>query len=268
MSKKPPRKEDFEPSEDDLSQIADALEPFGSFNNYDAVKVALGNKKRGIVAGGNNHRAGVRTTATGGYTNPQRLKVMLRRAKALELRRAGFTYEEIAARPELPYKGNTGRVAADMRELLNQVIEVPAKDVLGIELSRLDAMTQTLWKKCREGDLPSIDRLLRVMRHRQDLLGLAAPVRHEVVTKDHMDKEVERLLNEFNRMSEGTNFSEEDLNNDDLLGVPAAESFAATKEANSEGGTRGVQGKTPNGKTQRPEDKPITMRSANGKRQM
>jgi hypothetical protein len=46
--------------------------------------------------------------------------------------------------------------------------------VRDLELQRLDALYLKAWEAVEEGDLPSIDRCLRIMERRAKLLGLDA----------------------------------------------------------------------------------------------
>jgi hypothetical protein len=49
-----------------------------------------------------------------------------------------------------------------------------AEHVRALELQRLDALYLKAWEAVEEGDLPSIDRCLRVQERRAKLLGLDA----------------------------------------------------------------------------------------------
>lgn len=105
-------------------------------------------------------------------TTRSRIDVARRRAKLLELRRAGLTYAEIVRdHPDLGYR-SPAAAAQDGVRAINAVLSDPARDVLALELSRLDALTQGLWPKARRGDNLSVDRVLRVMERRAKLLGL------------------------------------------------------------------------------------------------
>lgn len=135
---------------------------------------------------------------------PRSLDAMLRRAKALELRRAGFSWDEIANRKSLGYD-NGRRAQRDVMRLLSQMIDTPAQEVLALELSRLDAITQALWQQVRNGELAAVDRLLNAMRMRQELLGLhKINITQTVVTVSELDKEIERLTADMKKYDEGS----------------------------------------------------------------
>ena len=116
----------------------------------------------------------------------QHLEALNRYMQALELRRAGATYSQIA--DTLGYATAAGAqkaVEAGIREVLQE----PAQGVLELELSRLDAMLTTLWPKMRQGDMAATDRILRIMDRRARYLGLDAPERHEIGVHGTVDHE-------------------------------------------------------------------------------
>jgi uncharacterized protein (DUF2267 family) len=109
--------------------------------------------------------------------------------QAVELRKAGLGYDEIA--DKLGYANRGGAYKAVRAALLAAVRE-PAEEVLALELARLDAMLAGIWLDARKGNVLKIDRALRIMQRRADLLGLDAPKRVEVVRS-----EAERLAKEY-----------------------------------------------------------------------
>lgn len=102
-------------------------------------------------------------------TSPRRLDVAARRARALELRRAGVRYADIAA-----WLGYRSRSAAcqDVTRALDGIIREPGEEVLAAELDRLDRMLTGLWPAARSGDVQAVDRVLRIMDRRARYLGL------------------------------------------------------------------------------------------------
>jgi hypothetical protein len=101
----------------------------------------------------------------------RRIEAAERQAKALELRKAGHTFEEIAQ--FLGYKGFEGAYKA-VKAGLKRVCREPAEEVRTLELARLDKLLTVLWPKAITGDPESIDRVLKVMHRRASLLGLDA----------------------------------------------------------------------------------------------
>jgi hypothetical protein len=103
----------------------------------------------------------------------RRIKAAERQLEALNLRRAGMGYQEIAR--QLGYKGPNGSWHA-VHAALRRAVREPADAVRKVELSRLDALLAAIWDKATlQADGESIDRCLRIMRRRSELLGLDAP---------------------------------------------------------------------------------------------
>lgn len=97
-----------------------------------------------------------------------------RRRQALELRKAGATYQQIAK--QLKYAGK-GNVCRDIERAIAEITTEPAEDVKKIELARLDALLVGIWTKASKGDPMLIDRVIRIMDRRAKYLGLDAPVK-------------------------------------------------------------------------------------------
>jgi hypothetical protein len=104
-----------------------------------------------------------------------------KRRKALELRKAGATYEQIADQLKLPNKSVSYKL---VKAAIKAIIREPAEEVLRLELERLDAMLLGCWSRAKTGDSAAIDRALRIMERRAAYLGLDAPKRNEHTGKD------------------------------------------------------------------------------------
>ena len=103
-----------------------------------------------------------------------RIDSVEKKRKALELRKAGASYEQIAEM--LGYRSKSGAykaVSLALRDLLRE----PADSVRKLELSRLDDMLMGIWPRVRSGDVLAIDRALKLAERRAKLLGLDAPVK-------------------------------------------------------------------------------------------
>jgi hypothetical protein len=88
---------------------------------------------------------------------------------ALHLRASGATYKQIAQALDLP------NVMAAWRLVTVEVdnaIRESAREVLGLELTRLDRMLMAVWADAIQGDPPSIDKALKIEDMRCRLLGL------------------------------------------------------------------------------------------------
>lgn len=95
-----------------------------------------------------------------------------RRRKALELRKSGATYDQIANALHYTDRSNA---AKDVKRAILEIIEEPAKDVLSLELARLDALLLGVWQKAKTGDVAALDRAIKIMDRRSAYLGLDAP---------------------------------------------------------------------------------------------
>lgn len=100
-------------------------------------------------------------------------------AQALELRRAGKSYPEIAAALGVATSHAHRLVEEGMTDARSQV-GAEAAQLRSEEISRLDAMLQGLWPAARKGGVTAVDRVLKIMERRARLLGLDSPVRAAV----------------------------------------------------------------------------------------
>src|SRR5579862_738253 len=101
--------------------------------------------------------------------SPRRLNVADKRRKALELRKAGASFESIAQ--ELGFANKGGAYKAVMAALDNTARE-PAHQVRKLELERLDRLYLSVWPPALKGDGKSLDRCLQISRQRASLEGL------------------------------------------------------------------------------------------------
>lgn len=106
------------------------------------------------------------------------IELMERRQFAVELRKAGTSYRDIAQMVALEYKlPNYDHTTAlrDVRAAMLDVqtqMEEDAKAVLAMELLRLDHLQAGLWTKATDGNETAVNLVLRVMAARAELLGL------------------------------------------------------------------------------------------------
>lgn len=106
-------------------------------------------------------------------TSPKAIKAAEMGLRALELRKAGATYETIAQM--LGYSSKATAFNAVTR-IMSQSKREATKEAFEMELRRLDDLMMTLWPLARAGDnMAAIDRVLRIMERRAKLLGLDAP---------------------------------------------------------------------------------------------
>lgn len=103
------------------------------------------------------------------------------RAGAMELRRQGLTYRQIAAKMNIGVKTAYDYVQAELLWLREHTAE-DTYAVRDIELDRCEAMINSLWKRIKDGDAAAVAVAVRVMERKARLLGLDAPVRSESMT--------------------------------------------------------------------------------------
>lgn len=99
----------------------------------------------------------------------RKIDSLSRTLEALEMRRQGFSYLQIARK--LGYSYASGAEKA-VRRALKYVIREPAEAVRKMELDRLDEMLRSIWERVKKGDLLAMDRALRIEERRAKLLGL------------------------------------------------------------------------------------------------
>lgn len=104
-----------------------------------------------------------------------RQQTQWRRGQAMELRRNGYSYEEIGAR--LGVKPKTAW--AYVNHYLTTAITDPGEDIRKIELHRLDDLFIRARLHVEDGDpmvsLRAVDRCLHIMERRSKMLGLDVP---------------------------------------------------------------------------------------------
>ena len=116
-----------------------------------------------------------------------------RKLQALELRKAGATYQAIA--DQLGYAQARGAHRA-VASALKATLREPAEQVRQLEIARLDSALLAIWRSVQSGDYRAIDRLLGIMKRRSDLLGLDRPPGRAPLTLDDLEFELERILKE------------------------------------------------------------------------
>jgi len=105
--------------------------------------------------------------------------ILERRVKALSLRRAGATYQQIAAATGVSLETAYSDVQAELSALRLQTVE-DATAVRELELRRLDDYTRALTPRAAQGDIAAVTTLLKVQERRSKYLGLDAPTKQEI----------------------------------------------------------------------------------------
>lgn len=103
--------------------------------------------------------------------SPRRIEAAEKRREALQLRKAGLSFSEIARQLGYSNKGAAcNAVHAELRALPRE----SAAEVLTLELFRLDALHQALWPAAMNGDVGATRQVLAIMERRAKYLRLDA----------------------------------------------------------------------------------------------
>lgn len=114
--------------------------------------------------------------------------------QALELKRAGVTYDVIAE--TLGFANRGGAYKAVQRALV-RTLQEPADELRTIEADRLERLHHGVWMKALGGDLGAVDRVLRIAERRAKLLGLDVPLAGGGRAAGDLDAEIELLAAEL-----------------------------------------------------------------------
>ncbi|MFC5126894.1 hypothetical protein ACFPRL_27245 [Pseudoclavibacter helvolus] len=92
-----------------------------------------------------------------------------KRKQALELRRQGLQFDDIAKKV-----GYASKAAAHkaVQIAIRDITRESAEELIELELTRLDDLFAGFYEKARKGDLFAVDRALKVMDQRAKFLGL------------------------------------------------------------------------------------------------
>ena len=116
--------------------------------------------------------------------------------KAIELRRAGYTYDEIAQ--AIGYADHTGARDAVTRAIRRATSDAGVGELRQQELDRLDRLQRAVWTTAIQGDAQAVAQALRIIDRRCKLLGLDAPIKQEITVENLdgglIDREVARLV--------------------------------------------------------------------------
>lgn len=122
----------------------------------------------------------------------------VRQLQALDLRRQGLSYTQIATEMGITRR----RVGMLITEAISRQPFEEIETVRKLELERLDDLWRIAWSKAKAGELPAIDRCIKVMERRAAMIGLDAPRRTDIHTFDgdaELDSSIRALLEEMAR---------------------------------------------------------------------
>ena len=110
-----------------------------------------------------------RAAGSVGTTTPPRVTARERQMQAVELRKAGSNYDEIAR--ALGY-ANRGAAYKAVTSVLSRWDAEAAPELVALESARLDTMQRVLAPRILKGETDAIHAALRVMERRAKLAGL------------------------------------------------------------------------------------------------
>ena len=99
----------------------------------------------------------------------QKVATHAKRVRCVELAAQGLSYDEIAKAAGFANRGGAYKaVSAALRARQAEAVD----ELRVLELERLDALQRSCWDAALEGDIASVDRVLKVIAARVRLLGL------------------------------------------------------------------------------------------------
>lgn len=99
-----------------------------------------------------------------------------RHALALEMRKFGYSYDQIAEHFESSPAAARGLVKLAMEAAIKE----PGQEVIDLELQRLDQLYRLAFAAAANGDTDAITKCLAIQQRRSKYLGLDAPEKKEV----------------------------------------------------------------------------------------
>lgn len=104
-----------------------------------------------------------------GNETDRRATAAEKRKQALDLRRAGWAFQDIA--DEVGY-ASKGAAHNAVKIAIKEITRESASELIELQLSRLDDLLAGLYENARNGDLFAVDRALKIEDQRARLLGL------------------------------------------------------------------------------------------------
>ena len=130
-------------------------------------------------------------------------EVFEKEVKVVNMRRLGFTFEAIAK--EVGYVNAGGAYKAFQRGMREIIVE-DVEEIRLVELDRLDIAQRAIMPAVMKGRIPAINTMLKLSERRARLLGLDAPVKHELEVnyfeRDVIDSEYAELTTVWNSHKE------------------------------------------------------------------
>jgi hypothetical protein len=135
-------------------------------------------------------------------TNPpaRRVETYRKRARAAELRRAGWRWDDIAA--EVGYADKAVAFRA-VEALMNEERELGFGEVSlyrAEQLDRYNALLKAAWEQAEAGSKDHLNAAVRILTRIDKLTGAEAPIKHEFGESD-VDRAIRELDAEIRRRS-------------------------------------------------------------------
>lgn len=119
----------------------------------------------------------------------------------ISLIKEGYTYEEIGNKHEEKYGKKVSKQAVHECvkrhiEKYREILQEETKDIVFIELERLNSLYKFAYSKVKKGDLKAIDYCLKIMERRSRLIGLDAPEKQEIENTGDINLKINWNLDE------------------------------------------------------------------------
>lgn len=98
---------------------------------------------------------------------------------ATDMRMSGMSYRQIGRQLDVSHVTAYRYVEESIAQIREECDE-SAKQLLVLELKRLDAALAAIFKKVIGGDLNAIDRMIKIGERRSRLIGLDAPTKQQM----------------------------------------------------------------------------------------
>jgi hypothetical protein len=127
-------------------------------------------------------------------TSPRAIAARDRQIHALQLRRSGATFQQIAEQLGYAHRSNARKA---IQAALDGALSDEADALRALDLDRLDRLQLAHWPRATSGDVKATETVLKVMQHRAKLLGLYAPVQREVTFREEIAAMAEKVAADY-----------------------------------------------------------------------
>jgi hypothetical protein len=140
--------------------------------------------------------------------SPRRIDAVEKQRRALELRKAGRSWSEIAN--AVGYKNHSGAIAA-VKVALEKTLQEPSQHYRALTLERLTEVLKTYWTDMLNHDLAATGIVLRTVADIRALLGLDAPIKEDISVSGRVEYDFRseldtRLITLLERRAEAETF--------------------------------------------------------------